>query len=122
MRIAWPLLLLCGCAQEATIVPNMIVSNNPCIDAVLAEVADPQTIGAISSYSKQADSSSAPLAWARRYPAIGANAEELIAARPCRNNKPTFSAPASKCSSSAKIRNNGARPSLPCCANSTGES
>ena len=82
MRIAWPLLLLCGCTQGSTIVPNRIVSNNPCIDAVLAEVADPQTIGAISSYSKQADSSSAPLAWARRYPAIGANAEELIAARP----------------------------------------
>ena len=82
MRMAWPLLLLGGCTQGPAIVPDRIVSNNPCIDAVLAEVADPQTIGAISSYSQEADSGSAPIAWARQYPAIGADAEELIAARP----------------------------------------
>ncbi len=82
MRIAWPLLLLCGCTQGSAIVPNKIVSNNPCIDAVLAEVADPESIGAISSYSKDAESRSAPFAWAEKYPAIGSDAEELIAARP----------------------------------------
>ena len=80
MRIAWPLLLLCGCTQGSTIVPNRIVSNNPCIDAVLAEVADPASVGAISSYSKDAESRSAPVAWAKKYPAIGSDAEELIAA------------------------------------------
>lgn len=82
MRMVWPLLLLGGCTQGPAIVPDRIVSNNPCIDAVLAEVADPASIGAISSYSKEAGSRSAPVAWTEKYPAIGSDAEELIAARP----------------------------------------
>ena len=40
--------LLGGCAPQPAIAPNRIVSNNPCIDAVLAEVAAPQQIGAVS--------------------------------------------------------------------------
>lgn len=82
MRFFWPLLLIGGCSQGPAIVPDRIVSNNPCIDAVLAKVADPDSIGAISSYSKDAESSSSPVVWAARFPAIGADAEELIAARP----------------------------------------
>jgi iron complex transport system substrate-binding protein len=82
MRRLWPLLLLCACSQGPAIAPGRIVSNNPCIDAVLAEVADPATIGAVSIYSHDPASGSAPIAWARRFPPIGADAEELIAARP----------------------------------------
>lgn len=82
MRMVWPLLLLAGCAQGPSIDPGKIVSNNPCIDAVLAEIADPATIGAVSRYSQQPESSSAPIHWARRFPAIGVSAEEIIAAQP----------------------------------------
>lgn len=78
----WPLLLLCGCTQGPAIVPGKIVSNNPCIDAILAEIADPASIGAISRYSQDADGGSAPSDWAHRFPAIGFSAEEIIAARP----------------------------------------
>ncbi len=82
MRMPCLLLLLTSCSQGQTIAPGKIVSNNPCIDAILAEVADPAQIGAVSAWSHDPDSASAPLTWARRYPAVGANAEELIAARP----------------------------------------
>lgn len=82
MRSIWPLLLLAGCSQEPAIAPGKIVSNNPCIDSVLAEIADPSSIGAISRYSQDASSSSAPVAWARRFPAVGGGAEDLILARP----------------------------------------
>lgn len=82
MRKLWPLLLLSGCTQGPAIAPGKIVSNNPCIDAVLAEIADPASIGAVSVYSHDAGSGSASIAWARRFPAIGNGAEELILARP----------------------------------------
>lgn len=82
MRMVWPLLLLGGCTQGPAIAPGKIVSNNPCIDAVLAEIADPASIGAVSLYSHDEGSGSAPVAWARQFPAIGNAAEELIAAKP----------------------------------------
>lgn len=82
MRIFWPLLLLGGCTQGPTIAPGKIVSNNPCIDGILAEIADPASIGAISLHSQDAESGSAPFEWARRFPAIGSSAEEIIAAKP----------------------------------------
>lgn len=82
MRLFWPLLVLSGCTQGPAIAPGKIVSNNPCIDAVLAEIADPASIGAVSIYSHDPESGSAPTAWARRFPAIGNGAEELILARP----------------------------------------
>jgi iron complex transport system substrate-binding protein len=71
-----------GCRSQPPIPPNAIVSNNPCIDAILAEVAAPGQIGAISVYSHDPASASAPLAWGRRFPALGTSAEEMIAARP----------------------------------------
>ncbi len=82
MRWLWPLLLLCGCTQGPAIAPGKIVSNNPCIDSILAEIAEPSAIGAISHYSQEVDGGSAPIAWAKRFPAIGLSAEEIIAARP----------------------------------------
>lgn len=82
MRL-WPaLLLLAGCGSGPEIPPGKLVSNNPCVDAILAEVADPDAIGAVSLWSHRASSGSAPLAWARAFPGIGAEAEDIIAARP----------------------------------------
>lgn len=73
---------LSACSSPVPVLPGRIVSNNPCIDAVLAEVADPESIGAVSAYSHDPDNSSAPVAWARRYPAIGSSAEEVIVRQP----------------------------------------
>lgn len=49
---------------------------------MLAEIAAPGQIAAVSIYSHQAESASAPLAWAKKLPALGTGAEEIIAARP----------------------------------------
>jgi iron complex transport system substrate-binding protein len=83
MRMGWPsLLLLASCSTGPAIPANSIVSNNPCIDAILAEIATPGQIGAVSIYSQNPESASAPLDWARRLPALGISAEEIIAAKP----------------------------------------
>jgi iron complex transport system substrate-binding protein len=83
MRSLWPLLLLCaGCSSGPAIRPGGIVSNNPCIDAILAEVAAPGQIAAVSAYSHDPASGSAPIAWAQAHPALGSSAEEIIAAKP----------------------------------------
>jgi iron complex transport system substrate-binding protein len=83
MRIGWLLaLLLVGCSSEPAIIPGGIVSANPCVDGILAEIAGPGQIAAISAYSHNDDSASAPLDWALKYPAVGITAEEIIAARP----------------------------------------
>ncbi|MEY3633935.1 MAG: hypothetical protein RLZZ61_345 [Pseudomonadota bacterium] len=73
---------LTGCTSQPAIAPHGVVSNNPCIDAVLAEIALPGQVTAVSIYSHDPDSASAPLAWARQLPAIGISAEELLLARP----------------------------------------
>jgi iron complex transport system substrate-binding protein len=83
MRIGWFLtLLLVSCSSEPAIMPGGIVSANPCIDAVLAKIAAPGQIAAVSAFSHDPNSASAPLNWARRHPAVGITAEEIIAARP----------------------------------------
>lgn len=83
MKRVWPLLLLLGgCSGQPGIAPGGIVSNNPCIDAILAEIAAPGQVAAVSVYSHDADSASAPIAWARQYPALGTGAEEILAAKP----------------------------------------
>jgi iron complex transport system substrate-binding protein len=85
MRLGWCLFAAfawAGCARPPVIAPHGVVSNNPCIDAVLAEIALPGQISAVSIYSHDADSASAPLAWARQLPAMGMSAEELLLARP----------------------------------------
>ncbi len=55
---------------------------NPCIDAILFQVADPAQIVAVSHYSQDPRSSSVDVARARRYRAIHDTAEEAIALRP----------------------------------------
>lgn len=82
MRFLLPLIALAGCSAQRAITPGKIVSNNPCVDAILAEIADPVQIGAVSAWSHDVKSGSAPLAWARYFPAVGTSAEELIAAKP----------------------------------------
>ncbi|WP_397585959.1 ABC transporter substrate-binding protein [Sphingorhabdus sp.] len=85
MRFGWCLLwafALAGCASQPVIAPHGVVSNNPCIDAVLAHIAMPGQVTAVSIYSHDPDSASAPLAWARQLPAIGISAEELLLSRP----------------------------------------
>ena len=77
-------LALGGCAATPAPPPHAlrIASINPCVDAVLAEVADPATIAGISHYSQDPRATSVPLAWARRFHATSGTAEELVALRP----------------------------------------
>jgi iron complex transport system substrate-binding protein len=83
MRFGWLLLaMLSGCTSGPVIEPGGIVSNNPCIDAILAKVAAPEQITAVSAYSHNPNSASAPQSWSRQFPALGTSAEEVIAAKP----------------------------------------
>lgn len=59
-----------------------IVSINPCIDAILVEIADPAQIAGISHYSKNPRATSIPLALAARFPATSGTAEEVMALAP----------------------------------------
>lgn len=75
-------LALASCSAAPAIPAGGIVSNNPCIDAILAEIASPGQIAAVSIYSQDPESASAPQKWATALPAIGTSAEEIISARP----------------------------------------
>lgn len=78
-------LAACARAPGTDSVPGhtpTIVSLNPCSDAVLAEVADPGQLLAISAWSQDPASSSMDLATARRYRAVGNSLEEVLALRP----------------------------------------
>ncbi len=70
------------CSVAAGARPAHIVSINPCIDAVLVEVADAAQIAAVSHYSHDAHATSIPLATARRFRATSGTAEEVVALRP----------------------------------------
>jgi iron complex transport system substrate-binding protein len=59
-----------------------VVSLNPCLDAILVEVADPAQVLALSHYSRDPASSSIPAPVAARYGVTGGTAEEVIALRP----------------------------------------
>jgi iron complex transport system substrate-binding protein len=59
-----------------------IVSLNPCLDAILVEVTEPDQVLALSHYSRDPGSSSIPLDVAARYGVTGGTAEEVIALRP----------------------------------------
>lgn len=80
---------LAGCSNSAPAyrmpatdaAPQRIVSINPCVDAVLMEIADPRQIAGISHYSHDPRSSSIPMAQARRYVAVSGNTEDVIHAR-----------------------------------------
>jgi iron complex transport system substrate-binding protein len=60
----------------------LIVSLNPCSDAVLAEVADRDQIAAISSYSQDPRATSMDLRLARSFQATGGTAEEVVGFHP----------------------------------------
>ncbi len=59
-----------------------IVSLNPCSDAVLAEIADPAQVLALSHYSRDRASSSMDQAQARRFAVTSGTVEEVLALRP----------------------------------------
>lgn len=58
------------------------MSLNPCVDAVLMQVADPTQIVGISHYSQDPEATSIPLALARRFKATSGTAEEVVALAP----------------------------------------
>lgn len=59
-----------------------IVSINPCVDAVLMQVADPAQIAGISHYSQDPRATSIPIAEAMRFKATSGTAEEVVALAP----------------------------------------
>ena len=61
--------------------PQRVVSLNPCLDAILMEVADPGQITALSRYSRL-PSQSAVADKARRYPFTWGSGEEIVALKP----------------------------------------
>ena len=71
-----------------------VVSLNPCTDAILAEVAEPQQILAISAYSHDPAASSMDLATARRFRAVSGTVEEVLALHPDLVVGSTFTPPA----------------------------
>jgi iron complex transport system substrate-binding protein len=80
-------LLSQSCAPAAPVpsdegAPPTIVSLNPCLDAILVEVAAPGQVLALSHYSRDPASSSIPSEVAARYGVTGGTAEEVIALRP----------------------------------------
>ncbi len=62
--------------------PPTFVSLNPCLDAILVEVAQPAQILALSHYSRDPASSSIAPEVAVRHPYTGGTAEEVIALSP----------------------------------------
>lgn len=81
-------------AREAGGALPRLVSLNPCTDAILAEVADPEQLLAISSYSHDPASSSMDPAAARRLRATGGSVEEILALKPDVVVGTSFMAPA----------------------------
>ncbi len=81
---------------QATHKHPTIVSLNPCTDAVLAEVADPEQLLAISAYSRDPASSSMDLAQARAFPSTNGTVEEVLALRPDIIVSGTYTAPATR--------------------------
>lgn len=93
-------LALAGCtaapAREAAPPLPTIVSLNPCTDAILAEVAEPSQILAISHYSHDPAGSSMDLAMASQFRATGGSVEEVLALRPDLVVDGNFTAPATR--------------------------
>lgn len=73
-----------------------LVSLNPCTDAILAEVADPAQILAISAWSHDPASSSMDMTAARRFASTNGSVEEVLALRPGIVIDGTFTPPASR--------------------------
>ncbi|NBB24968.1 ABC transporter substrate-binding protein [Porphyrobacter sp. SLTP] len=80
-------LLLSSCAPDAPVAQPQsdtptIVSLNPCLDAILVEIAGPSQVLALSHYSRDPGGSSIPVSVAQRYGVTGGTAEEVIALKP----------------------------------------
>ncbi|MXO95913.1 ABC transporter substrate-binding protein [Erythrobacter aquimaris] len=73
-----------------------LVSLNPCTDAILAEVTDPEQLLAISHYSKDPRASSMEPEVAARYASTGGTVEEILALEPDIVVASTFIAPATR--------------------------
>lgn len=86
----------CSPAPARQVSPDAprLVSLNPCSDAILAEVADPAQVLALSHYSSDPASSSMDLATARRFPSVSGSVEEVLALRPDVVVAGTFLSPA----------------------------
>lgn len=87
-----------GAGGTAALVPAgpTLVSLNPCTDAILAEVAAPGQLLAISHYSRDPASSSMDLAKARRFQATSGSVEEVAALAPDVVVAGSFLAPATR--------------------------
>ena len=68
--------------RETTRTLPTIVSLNPCADAILAEVASPGQLLALSHYSADPRATSMDPAMARQYPATRGTLEEVLALHP----------------------------------------
>lgn len=93
MRLAGLALLmagLAGCAPAAADAPVVrsrsgpvrVVSINPCVDAVLMQVADARQIAGISHYSQDERATSIGVSLARKFNATSGTAEEVVALAP----------------------------------------
>lgn len=87
LTLAAGALVAVGCAPSAPVTGRSeaaptIVSLNPCLDAILVEIAQPEQVLALSHYSRDRGSSSIPPRIAARYGVTGGTAEEVIALRP----------------------------------------
>lgn len=88
-------LAACGSgAPMADAARPRIVSLNPCTDAVLAEVAAPGQLLAISHYSQDPSATSMDIARARRFKATSGSVEEIVALKPDVVVASSFLAPA----------------------------
>lgn len=68
--------------QHQFIPQGKIISDNPCVDAMLPPLYVDDEIGGVSILSQSAESSSVPLEWSRTFIGIKGTAEEIIAAHP----------------------------------------
>jgi len=85
-----------GPARDAKGGRTTIVSLNPCSDAILAEVAAPDQLLAISHYSKDPRSRSMEAATAERFAVTGGTVEEVLALDPDVVVAGSFLAPATR--------------------------
>lgn len=88
-----------GCVGDIPLAPAArptVVSLNPCADAILAEVAAPGQLLAVSHYSHDPRGSSMPLEQARRFSATGGTVEEIVALAPDLVVGDSFTAPATR--------------------------
>ena len=82
-----------SCSSPPPSASDRIVSTNPCLDAILVDIA-PERIAALSHWSHDPRASSIPQAVARRFPATQGTAEEVIALRPGLVLASSFTSPA----------------------------